>query len=402
MTRPDTLSAPKPAVTAPWLLMVVLVAGHAVKHIYSAAFFVILPEISTALGLSNTALGAISTARNMAGSVANLPAGFLADRYSRHWGAVLGITMIAAGVFNFAMGASASYWPLLITATLFGATISFWHPPAIAALSQRFPQRRGFAISLHGMGGSIGEAGGPLIVGVLLLVITWSSLLQVSSAPAIATGVVVWLLMSTMRGQTSGGLRFLDYLRSIRTLFRTRMLITVLVVTGVYSMVQGAVNTFLPVYLRIDLGYSALQMTAFVSAAQVAGIVSQPVLGLLSDRFGRAWVLTPGLFLLGTGVLGVAFAPPGFPLLLAVILMGAFQFPMMSLFLATAMDAVGEGVQATTVSLVFGIGTVFGSLSPSLAGVLADSFGIQYAFVYGAAMAFTASILSLGTRRRHV
>ena len=56
-------------------------------------------------------------------------------------------------------------------ATLGGMAITFWHPAAISALSRRFPERRGFAISLHGTGGSIGAElpgmGGKVQVGIV-------------------------------------------------------------------------------------------------------------------------------------------------------------------------------------------------------------------------------------------
>lgn len=384
---PAKVTAPHPL-----LLMVVLVAGHAIKHLYNAGFFVLLPEIRTGLALSNTAVGTLSTARSIAGSVANLPAGFLADRFSQRWAAILGLAMVVIGVFQFVMGRVGSYWPLLIAATVVGGAISFWHPPAIAALSQRFPHRRGFAIALHGTGGSIGEALGPILVGALLLWVTWQVVLQISLVPAVVTGVGVWVLMRTMQGQTSGNLTLAGYLRSLRHLFRNRALLTILLVTGGYSMVQIAVMTFLPIYLR-DLGYLPIAMAGFLAAAQVAGIVSQPVLGLLSDRFGRRAVLVPSLLCLGAGILAVGMVPDGWPLAATVTAMGAFQFPLMALFLAAAMDAVGEEVQATTVSLVFGTGTIFGSLSPALAGFLADAFGVGIVFFYAAAIAVAASAL---------
>lgn len=392
-----TYSGPgaKVAPPHPWLLMVVLVVGHAIKHMYNAGFFIILPEIQRDMNLSNTALGTLSTARSITGSVANLPAGFVADRFSHRWPAILGVAMVIVGIFQFVMGSVSSYWALVLAATVVGGAISFWHPPAIAALSQRFADRRGFAIAMHGTGGSIGEMLGPIVVGTILSLMVWQVVLQVSMVPAVATGVIVWVLLRNMQGQTSGNLSMAGYARSLRQLVRNRPLLRVLLVTGCYSMVQGAVATFLPVYLRNDLGYERIQTGAFLSAAQVGGIISQPIMGFLSDRFGRRAVLAPSLLCLGAGVLAVGVVPAGWPLAVTVVVMGAFQFPLMALFLASAMDMVGQEVQATTVSLVFGSGTIFGSLSPALAGFLADSFGVQVVFFYAATVAAAAAVLLL-------
>lgn len=397
-------ASPAPAMS-PGILATVLVAGHAVKHMYNQGFLIILPEIARALDLSNTAVGTLGTARSLSGSLSNLPAGFISDRYSHRWGRILGVLMIVIGASQFLMGTLDSYWPILALSVVVSVAISFWHPPAIAALSQRFASRKGFAISLHGMGGNIGEASGPLIVGAALGVLAWQNVLHASLLPAVITGLVVWYLMRSTQGESVGGnASFAAYVGSLKQFITDSRLTFLFVSVGGFSTTQAAVNTFLPLYFRLDLGYEAFQTAGFVALGQVAGVASSPVLGYLSDRFGRSTVLVPSLLALALGVLGIAIAPDGPLLALSVAWVGAFMFPLMALYLATAMDVVGVQVQATTVSLVFGIGTLFGSLSPLVAGTLADAYGRTSAFYWGAAVALLAAlVLGMGqawARRR--
>lgn len=377
----------------PAVLATVLVVGHAVKHTYNSGFFLILPEIARALNLSNTSVGLLNTARSFAGSGSNLPAGFVADRFSHHWGRILGLAMIVIGVFQFVMGSVGTYWTILVSAMVVSAAISFWHPPAIAALSHRFPDRRGFAISLHGGGGSIGEAVGPVLVGGLLGVMAWQGILQLSVVPAVVTGVVVWLLMRTTAGHLSVTTSFARYVAGLRQFVTNPHLALIFVSVGGFSMAQAAVNTFLPIYLRNELNYEPLAAAGYLFLGQVAGIASSPLLGYLSDRYGRRATLVPSLLMLALGIFALSVAPEGLALILSVGLIGAFMFPLMALFLATAMDRVGTAVQATTVSLVFGIGTLFGSLSPTIAGVLADAFGVRSAFHWGGVVAVLAALV---------
>lgn len=377
----------------PALLATILVAGHAVKHTYNSGFFLILPEIARALSLNNTSVGFLNTARGFAGSGSNLPAGFVADRFSDRWGRILGVAMIVIGIGQFIMGSVDAYWSILISGMVVSAAISFWHPPAIAALSNRFPERRGFAISLHGGGGSIGEATGPIIVGGLLGLFAWQGILQLSLVPAVLTGLVVWFLMRNSVGHLSETTSFRGYVGGLRVFITNPHLAFIFLSVGGFSMSQTAVGTFLPIYLRNELNYAPLAAGAYLFLGQVAGIVSSPILGYLSDRFGRRAVLVPSLVLLSAGVFTLSVAPEGFALIASVVWIGVFMFPLMSLFLATAMDRVGAAVQATTVSLVFGIGSLFGSLSPTVAGLLADGFGVQAAFHWGAAIALVAAIL---------
>ena len=377
----------------PTVLASVLVAGHAVKHLYNSGFFLILPEIARALNLSNTSVGFLNTARGFAGSGSNLPAGFVADRFSNRWGRILGAAMIVIGIFQFIMGSVDAYWPILLCAMVVSAATSFWHPPAIAALSLRFSARRGLAISLHGSGGSIGEALGPILVGGLLGILTWQGIVQLSLVPAVLTGFVVWFLMRNTSGHPNGAASLRAYVGGLLDFIRNPHLALILVSVGAFSMSQAAMNTFLPIYLRNELNYEPIIAGGYLFLGQVAGIVSSPVLGHLSDRFARRAVLVPSLLLLGTGSFALSVVPEGPALMASVAWIGAVMFPLTSLFLAAAMDRVGAAMQATAVSLVFGIGTLFGSLSPTIAGLLADGFGVRTAFHWGAAIALVAAIL---------
>src|SRR6476660_5605024 len=104
---------------------------------------------------------------------------------------------------------------------LMGLGPSMFHPPAIGALSRRFPDRRAFAISMHGTGGSIGEVLGPLAGAGALALLYWRDELKLSLLVACITGFVMWRLL---RGQDAHvhtkvtSLR--EYLGSFRDLLR--------------------------------------------------------------------------------------------------------------------------------------------------------------------------------------
>ena len=370
----------------------VLTLGHGVKHMFNSGFFIVLPELKSALGLSNSAVGPLSTFRGMGNGLGNFPAGYLADRYSDHWRALLGIGILAVGVFHFLLGSVSAYWLLVLIAALSSVAISFWHPPAITALSQRFAHRRGFALSVHGTGGSVGEAVGPITAGVLLGFFIWRTVLKVSIIPGVAMAILIALTLRGLKGESGGAESFRSYLGSVRQVLRQPAMITILVITGGFISAQAAVSTFLPIYLREDLGYSSLATSAFLSVSQVSGIISQPAMGFLSDRFGRKAVILPSILMLGITVFAIPFASSDLSFLLVVLVMGAFNFPLMAIILAAALDVSGDDVQATTVSLVFGATVVFSSLTPGLAGVLADVTGdVAATFFLSAAISFATA-----------
>ena len=144
-------------------------------------------------------------------------------------------------------------------------------------------------------------------------------------------------------------------------------MLALVLVTAMRSMGQSAIMAFLPLYLREDLGYSTTEVGLYMPMAQVVGIASQPVMGLLSDRFGRKAVLVPGTAVLGLLCIALSQAEPGPQLVLTILAMGAFLYSLHTIYIAAAMDVSGGEVQSTVVSLIYGAGFL-GTLSPVLAG----------------------------------
>lgn len=397
-TSAETPLAPSDQ-TGRMMLAVAAVSGHAAKHLMNAAFFVLLPEVKVGLGLTNAGIGTISAIRNIAGGLVNAPAGFAADRYQSQGATTLGITIILVGIFTAAMGYVNSLTSAVIVATLGGMAITFWHPAAISALSRRFPERRGFAISMHGTGGSIGEALGPLVVAGLILLIGWRVVFLSIGIPSVFGGVVVWLLLRRVWDKQAGSRTTIaSYVGSLKGLVTNRRILIIMVMVMLYGGAQSALFTFLPIYIREDVGYSASVMNLFIAAMQVMGIFSQPVMGHLSDRYGRKPVLLPGLLGLAVMTFGISIVPAGAPLLLTVVLLGLVQFPLMSLFLASATDVAGEDVQGTVVSLIFGATIIVAGVSPYVGGLLADTYGTAVVFRYSAGLAALAAMV-MATQR---
>ena len=104
-------------------------------------------------------------------------------------------------------------------------------------------------------------------------------------------------------------------------------------------------------------------------------------------------MLFPGLIGLALTVTGLYIVSSDTWLLVTIALMGAFSFPLMAILLAAGADVVGERLQATSVSLVFGAAMVFGGISPVIGGALADAFQIKATFLLAGLVAALSSII---------
>jgi len=105
------------------------------------------------------------------------------------------------------------------------------------------------------------------------------------------------------------------------------------------------------------------------------GIISAPILGYLSDRYGRKQVLVPGMGIAAVLTFFIVSAGDSFmlPLLLAGV--GLFSFALQQVILAAVLDVVGKGTEATAAGLIFGFNGVLGVASPFVATVIINELG---------------------------
>ena len=374
-------------------LAVVIVLGHSIKHIYGAALqSILLPEIKIGLGLSATQLGTLTFSRQLTGWITIFGAGYLGDRFANRASLILSTSLIMLGVSYFVVGSASGYWVMFIAMLLVGIGPSLFHPPAIGTLSRRFPDKRGFAISLHGTGGSAGEVVGPLVAAGLLAFMVWQDVLRASLFPALVAALLIWVFMRNVSVEVPGSTSTQSYFRSLVSVIKKKAFILLIVTTAFRSMGQMAILTFLPVYLREDLEFSAARVAAYLSLSHVVGLASQPVMGLLSDRFGPKVVLIPSMTALGLLFFALRFADPGFQLILVVLALGAFLYSLQAIFMAAAINLAGGQVQSTVVSVMYG-GSILGIVSPILAGVIADAYGVANSFLYAGAVTLLATLI---------
>jgi MFS family permease len=244
-------------------LAAVVVIGHAIKHIFNSGLQnLLLPEVKIGLGLNAAQFGALLTARQFTSWGMTMGAGYLGDRFSNRAPLILGISLSLLGVSFFVAGRAPNYSLMFGAMLLAGLGPALYHPPALGELSRRFPDKRGFAISLHGAGGSAGEVMGPIIVAGLLTFMSWRGVFQVSLFPAVLSGVLVWGVMRSLFGSEPETASSRDYFSSIALVLKNPLILVLVLIAAVKSAGDSAVGGFLPVYLREDLDFSATRVVA--------------------------------------------------------------------------------------------------------------------------------------------
>ena len=101
-----------------------------------------MPIIQASLGFSNLQFGSLAAILSISGGIANIPAGFVVDIARSRWGMILTACMVLAALGYGLVAVSPGFLFLALAFILLPLSGTIWHMPAIAAISQRFPNRR--------------------------------------------------------------------------------------------------------------------------------------------------------------------------------------------------------------------------------------------------------------------
>lgn len=386
--------------TGPFILSG-LSGGHAVFHWFSQSFFVMLPEVVATFGLTGLQVGAIATTREVVSGIIALPGGVVTDMVRRHWGLVLASCMGLFGLGWLIMGVAPVFPVLLLGMAIVAAAASMWHLPAAATLSQRFADRRGSALSIHGVGGNIGDVLGPALTGVLLLALSWRGVLSIYAAiPLLLIVVVFWAFRDIGRTGAQGvrPTGFREQMANTRLAFNEHpRLWGIMIVAGFRGMASVAFLPFLALYLGLDteLGLGNASLGLHIALLVGVGVMATPAVGYISDRVGRKLVLVPEM--LALCVLTALLVPfgEGIGLIVILALMGLCFFSDQPILTAAALDVVGPTVAASALGVFSFSRFVLAAGSPIIAGELFDAVGIESTFFYISGIYLLATVVLL-------
>ncbi len=372
-----------------------LILGHSVIHWYQQMFPVILPLIKAELGITDIQVGGLTTAKEAVSGTLTLPSGFLADAFAKHRAVILASAVAMSGIAYLLLGSSASYSWVLLSLCFLGIASALWHPAAISSLSLQFSDRRGTALALHGVGASLGDTIGPLCVGGLLLWVGWRSLARWHVIPALVAALLLWKgVQRVFTGEHSRpDLR--AYVAGVKDLVSRPYILMVMLASSFVGMARLSVITFLPIYLAEEAGYSSFWLGFHWMLLYVMGLVSQPLMGIISDRFSRKTVLLPAFTTMGVLYFVLPIAGYDIQLALVIAALGLFFYGTSNIATAAVLDVASTHVQGTTHSVMGLFRQVFTLPSPIISGLLVTKYGLSSVFYYASALLFLAAFVWL-------
>ena len=310
-------------------------------------------------------------------------------------GLLMALALAWVGLPYLAMGFSHSYWMLLVCAALVGIGNNIWHPTAIPLLARDFPQRRGLVVSIHAMGGNLGDAIAPLVVGFMLTLLSWRDVVIMNVVPGLIASALLLIALGRQDDDVPGRsakLQGAAALKALRSLFANRTVLMLSLGSAVRAMTAMTLLAFLPVFLSDEMHYPPAWVGGCLFALQAAGFAAAPIAGHLSDRAGRRSVIMSSMAMSAVVLLFMAFAgrSPAFVLLIAFL--GFFLFAIRAVLQAWLLDATPRHLGGTSIGILFGAQAAGSAIGPVIGGVLADHYGIIATFYFLAATIVVANM----------
>ncbi len=359
---------------------------HLSHDLTTGLLVALLPFIRQDLGLNYLQSGLLVSAYSLTSGFSQFLGGLVGDRLSRQKAVALGLGGV--GICAIAIGLSSSYYAMLGIFIVMGVVAGAYHPSAVSTLTGYFDEeRRGRAIALHMLGGSIGFGIGPFFGAAIASALGWHFAFIFLSLPAlIAVPLVLTRLRlpakaieatstAAQRGATSKSGRSLS---SLAEVFRT--VAGVVVIAVVIHLVVGPAMAFIPLYLVDQYHLSSAAAASWMTVIRGGGVLGSLLGGWLADKWGRKRAIFLTLATTGPVFYLLIWLPFNAALVVVMILFGLLMSMREATVQTYLMDNAPPQLRATVFGIYFGFGMEGSSLIQPVAGHFMDIIGIDGVF----------------------
>lgn len=392
-----------------WWLITVLLIGAVVNYLDRSNLSIANTTIAKEFGLSSTQMGLLLSAFLWPYALANLPAGWLVDKYGPKkmfaW---------ASGLWSVATVASAftnTYSALYAMRMLLGVSESPFFTSGIKVTERWFSkEERGLPTSIINTGSQIANAIAPPLLTVLLLTMSWRGMFVVIGAAGFIV-MFVWLKIYRDPDYVANKVKAVpkEEIKSSHTsqakwsqLFKYKS--TWFMIIGNFGIMFTiwVYLTWLPSYLETERGFS-LKQTGWIAAIPfLAGIIGVLLGGAISDRFIRKGVhavtarkipIVGGAILAAASVAPVPFIDNA-ALSIVLLSIGYFASQLPSGVIWTLAADVAPREQVASLGAIQNFGGFLGAaMAPIVTGFILDATGtFTVVFLLGAGLLLIGAI----------
>ena len=283
----------------------------------NSSYSYLLDAIKSDLSLNYTQSGALMSAYFIGYTLGQIPWGVLADRYGSR--RIISISILGVSVFTGLFGYSTNFFVAFATRFLSGLLGAGVFVPVVRLISGWYnSNERGTALGIMNIGGSVGLILVTWMSPLLAAAFNWRISIGIQCIFGVTLSTLIWLSIR------DGNISKNNSRSKIVLAFRQRSF-------WILALAQfirlGSYYTFLawlPLMLKEDYSLGVVAVGGAMSLFNMAGMVSNPVGGILADKIGEKPVILFSFLLLSLSVSAYIFIPNSGLLFLETFLLGWF------------------------------------------------------------------------------
>lgn len=362
------------------------------------------PFVVADLNLTNTQVGVLSSGLSLTWAISGYLIGLASDASGKRR-AYLVAAVVIFSLCSFGSGLAGSFMTLLFARMVMGIAEGPTLPISQSLIAiESSPHRRGLNMGLmqNVFSALLGSFVAPLALVAIANAWGWRNAFFVAGIPGLIIAVFIWKYVrdpvrtAQVQGATQEAADNSAKMSSLQLLgFRNIWLCTLICIAMVAWMVLGW--TFLPLFYVNVRSFSTSDMAMLMSVLGICAAVCGFIVPALSDRLGRKPVMVFFCLLSMLTPLAALYFPGSIGVLALLVFVGWSAAGCFPLFMAAIpSETIPARYLASAIGLVTGIGeAVGGVLSPTLAGMAADAYGLSAPIVIMTACAAFAGILSM-------
>lgn len=366
------------------LLVPFLNLGHLLDHLVMLVFPTVVIALSREWQQSYSELLPLAVGGFIAFGAFSLPAGWLADHWSRY--RMIAVFFFGIGVSLFLTGFARAPWQVGLGLTLTGMFAAIYHPVGIAMLVSG-SGKMGKALGWNGLFGNLGLAVAAIVSGALMDWLGWRAAFFVPGLLGVAAGIA-FLALVRDPGQVPKKSRGIGLHADAATM--AKVFAVLLLATACGGVIFNTTTVSMPKLfderLR-ELTQSNLGIGALVAFVYSMAAFAQVAMGWLIDRFELRRLMI-GVALVQIPLLALAANLQGWAMLAAALAMMLAVFGQIPLNDVIVGKYVADEFRARVLSVRYVVSLGVASVAVPMIALLHDrQGGFRNVFLVLAALA---------------
>jgi len=375
--------------------------GFFARLSYALARSPVLPLFALYLGAGPEAIGFAVGISTVTGIFFKLPAGALSDVIGRKRTMLIGLLFFAFMPFTYLL--VKDYTLLIIIRFIHGLATAVYGPVSMAVVADVAGARKGEMLSWFSSVTIIGNLLGAPLGGFILHSApgasgpSFAEFRYAYIISGIAGMLSLAMALSVLKGdktqETGRSLKqaYRRFSSGIQEVISDRNVLITSGMEGLQNLTVGALEAFLPIYAVTVAGLNEFQAGLLWGIQVIVTILSKPLMGKTSDRYGRKPLITVGMILCAVSFGAIPLFQNFSTLMAAAIVFGLGESFVTSSSAALVADICKEkhfGTAMGTFGTIFDIGHASG---PILAGLLLANHSYIFSFQVMAGMLLLAA-----------